>query len=183
MIATNRTPKLQSLEHSSLEDVQFTTPKSIHRALDGKVNKSNVRSRIRNGLANPRKLFDGKSINRSTLFKQNNSENMVKEAFNRCNVVSDSRGKISSCKKEDDDYIDLRCTETFLDEPTHEKSNDREKIDQLNNLLSYMEDLSTKDSKEAYISYRKNCTPPSRAGERRNGAIDYYNDNSAMEQN
>lgn len=46
-----------------------------------------------------------------------------------------------------------------------------------------MEDLTTKDVNEGCISFRKNCTPPSRAGERRNGGTDYSIDSNAIKRN
>ncbi|CEF69386.1 Hypothetical protein SRAE_2000403500 [Strongyloides ratti] len=165
----SKTPEMKYFKYSSIEDVHLTTPKSAHRALDGKVAKSNTRSRLRKNLITPRKLFDDMVVN---------------QVLDHCNVIADNRNKTTSCsKKEDNDFIDLRCLETFLDEPTYGKFPERENIDQLNNLLNYMEDLTTKDVNEGCISFRKNCTPPSRAGERRNGGTDYSIDSNAIKRN
>uniref|UniRef100_A0A0K0DUK7 Uncharacterized protein n=1 Tax=Strongyloides stercoralis TaxID=6248 RepID=A0A0K0DUK7_STRER len=173
--------KTPAMEYSPMEDVQFTTPKSVHKALNGKVVKTNTRSRLRKTLANPRKLFDGKSIARNVLFAPDASERAINKALECCNITTESQSKTNSCNKEEDnEFIDLRCTETFLDEPTYGKSLEGGNIDQLNNLLNYMEDLSTKDLNDTRISFRKNCTPPSRAGERRKGVINFYNDGSGI---
>uniref|UniRef100_A0A0N4ZZ66 Uncharacterized protein n=1 Tax=Parastrongyloides trichosuri TaxID=131310 RepID=A0A0N4ZZ66_PARTI len=158
-----RTPSPTPKNNEQLQE----TPKTALRCpQDSQIKQKESRSRLRLPIAKRKNLFGYISK-----IKHNDSDgmplNQLRDRINRYSNIVESR--VSSDDKKNGpmvvnkDHNDLLCRESFLGSNITKSKGES---DDLNNLLSSLEDLSTSDLRERYKSYGPRFTPPSRAGER-----------------